>query len=32
MLTDGNLLSEDRQWAKLRHCVEVAEKVWGTAA
>ncbi len=32
MLTGGNLLSEERQWAKLRHCVEVAEEVWGTAA
>ena len=29
--TGGNLLSEEQQWAKLRHCVEVAEEVWGTA-
>ena len=27
---EGNLLSEDEQWAKLRRCVEVAEKVWGS--
>jgi 5-methyltetrahydropteroyltriglutamate--homocysteine methyltransferase len=26
---EGNLLSEEQQWAKLRRCVEVAEKVWG---
>jgi methionine synthase II (cobalamin-independent) len=26
---EGNLLSEDEQWAKLRHIVEVAEEVWG---
>ena len=32
MRTGGNLLSEDRQWAKLRHCVEAAEEVGGTAA
>jgi 5-methyltetrahydropteroyltriglutamate--homocysteine methyltransferase len=27
---EGNLLSEDEQWAKLRLIVEVAEEVWGT--
>jgi 5-methyltetrahydropteroyltriglutamate--homocysteine methyltransferase len=26
---EGNLLTEDKQWAKLRLCVEVAEEVWG---
>ena len=26
---EGNLLSEDEQWAKLRRIVEVAEEVWG---
>jgi 5-methyltetrahydropteroyltriglutamate--homocysteine methyltransferase len=26
---EGNLLSEDEQWAKLRHVVEIAEDVWG---
>ncbi|MEQ9643164.1 MAG: 5-methyltetrahydropteroyltriglutamate--homocysteine S-methyltransferase [Alphaproteobacteria bacterium] len=26
---EGNLLSEEQQWAKLRLCVEVAEQVWG---
>jgi 5-methyltetrahydropteroyltriglutamate--homocysteine methyltransferase len=26
---EGNSLSEDQQWAKLRLCVEVAEEVWG---
>jgi len=26
---DGNTLSEDEQWAKLRMIVEVAEEVWG---
>ena len=25
----GNTLTEDQQWAKLRLCVEVAEEVWG---
>ncbi|MBN9563362.1 MAG: 5-methyltetrahydropteroyltriglutamate--homocysteine S-methyltransferase [Alphaproteobacteria bacterium] len=25
----GNLLSEEQQWAKLRLCVEVAREVWG---
>ncbi len=27
---EGNLLSEEQQWAKLRLCVEVAEEVWGS--
>jgi 5-methyltetrahydropteroyltriglutamate--homocysteine methyltransferase len=26
---EGNVLSEDQQWAKLRMIVEVAEEVWG---
>src|SRR6266851_2144103 len=26
---EGNLLTEDEQWAKLRRIVEVAEEVWG---
>ena len=26
---EGNTLTEDEQWAKLRLCVEVAEEVWG---
>ena len=26
---EGNLLSQDEQWAKLRLCVEVAREVWG---
>jgi 5-methyltetrahydropteroyltriglutamate--homocysteine methyltransferase len=26
---EGNLLSEDEQWAKLRRIVEVADEVWG---
>jgi methionine synthase II (cobalamin-independent) len=26
---EGNLLSEDEQWAKLRRVVEVAQEVWG---
>jgi 5-methyltetrahydropteroyltriglutamate--homocysteine methyltransferase len=26
---EGNALSEDEQWAKLRQIVEVAEEVWG---
>jgi 5-methyltetrahydropteroyltriglutamate--homocysteine methyltransferase len=26
---EGNLLTEDQQWAKLRLCVEVAQEVWG---
>ena len=25
---EGNLLTEDQQWAKLRHVVEIAEDVW----
>ena len=27
---EGNLLTEEQQWAKLRLCVEVAEEVWGS--
>ncbi|HET6183267.1 MAG TPA: 5-methyltetrahydropteroyltriglutamate--homocysteine S-methyltransferase [Acetobacteraceae bacterium] len=27
---EGNLLTEEQQWAKLRRCVEVAEEVWGS--
>jgi len=26
---DGNMISADQQFAKLRHCVEVATEVWG---
>jgi len=26
---EGNTLTEDEQWAKLRRMVEVAEEVWG---
>ena len=26
---EGNLLSEEEQWAKLRHVVEIADEVWG---
>lgn len=26
---EGNTLTEDQQWAKLRLCVEIAEEVWG---
>ena len=26
---EGNLLSQEEQWAKLRLCVEVAQEVWG---
>jgi 5-methyltetrahydropteroyltriglutamate--homocysteine methyltransferase len=26
---EGNLLTVEEQWAKLRLCVEVAEEVWG---
>ena len=26
---EGNLLSVEQQWAKLRLCVEVAREVWG---
>jgi len=26
---DGNLLTEDEQWAKLRHVVAIAKDVWG---
>ena len=27
---EGNMLTEEEQWAKLRLCVEVAREVWGT--
>jgi 5-methyltetrahydropteroyltriglutamate--homocysteine methyltransferase len=27
---EGNLLTEEEQWAKLRLCIEVAEEVWGS--
>jgi 5-methyltetrahydropteroyltriglutamate--homocysteine methyltransferase len=27
---EGNLLTEDEQWAKLQRVVEVAEQVWGS--
>jgi 5-methyltetrahydropteroyltriglutamate--homocysteine methyltransferase len=26
---EGNTLTEEEQWAKLRRCVEVATEVWG---
>jgi 5-methyltetrahydropteroyltriglutamate--homocysteine methyltransferase len=26
---EGNLLTQEQQWAKLRLCVEVAQEVWG---
>jgi 5-methyltetrahydropteroyltriglutamate--homocysteine methyltransferase len=26
---EGNVLTEDAQWAKLREIVEIAEEVWG---
>jgi 5-methyltetrahydropteroyltriglutamate--homocysteine methyltransferase len=26
---EGNILTEDQQWAKLRHVVEIADEVWG---
>jgi 5-methyltetrahydropteroyltriglutamate--homocysteine methyltransferase len=26
---EGNVLTEDQQWAKMREIVEIAEKVWG---
>ena len=26
---EGNILSEDEQWAKLRMIAEIAEEVWG---
>ena len=29
--TGGNLLSEDEQYAKLRHVVELAQEIWGNA-
>ena len=25
----GNVMTHDEQWAKLRHCVEIADSVWG---
>ena len=28
---EGNLITEEHQWAKLRLVVEVARQVWGTA-
>jgi 5-methyltetrahydropteroyltriglutamate--homocysteine methyltransferase len=28
---EGNLLTVEQQWAKLRLCVEVAREVWGEA-
>ena len=28
---EGNVLTEDEQWAKLRHVVEIADDVWGRA-
>ena len=27
---EGNSLTEDQQWAKLRLCAEVAQEVWGS--
>jgi hypothetical protein len=24
----GNVMTHEEQWAKLRHCVEVADSVW----
>ena len=27
---EGNLLTEEQQWAKLRLCVDVAREVWGS--
>jgi 5-methyltetrahydropteroyltriglutamate--homocysteine methyltransferase len=24
----GNVVTPDEQWAKLRHCVEVADSIW----
>jgi 5-methyltetrahydropteroyltriglutamate--homocysteine methyltransferase len=26
---EGNILSEEEQWAKLRLAVEIADEVWG---
>jgi len=26
---EGNILTEDQQWAKMREIVELAEEVWG---
>src|SRR5256885_13828703 len=28
---EGNILTEDEQWAKLRLAVEIADEVWGNA-
>ena len=28
---EGNLLTEEQQWEKIRHIVAIAERVWGTA-
>lgn len=28
-MEEGNLLTGEQQWAKLRLCVEVAQDVWG---
>ncbi len=25
----GNVMTEDQQWAKLRHVVNVADDIWG---
>ena len=25
----GNVITEEEQWAKLRHVVEIADRVWG---
>ncbi|MGH9811158.1 MAG: methyltetrahydrofolate:corrinoid methyltransferase, partial [Terriglobia bacterium] len=27
---EGNILSEEEQWAKLRRVVDIANEVWGT--
>jgi 5-methyltetrahydropteroyltriglutamate--homocysteine methyltransferase len=29
--TGGNIITEDEQWAKLRHVVELAQEIWGNA-
>lgn len=28
---EGNILTEEQQWEKIRHIVAIAERVWGTA-
>ena len=28
---EGNAIDRDEQWAKLRHVVETAREVWGSA-